>query len=110
MDKPGSWFLLAKCLKNTCGRVTFLYLKGHRSSSLLKMSLFHRYFSNVLLVKTYFLVSALVEHCRKWVNISKRAHTSSINVSVLIPDMQNESVERFLYEENTAHQWVYETF
>ena len=23
MDKPGSWFLLAKCLKNSCGRVTF---------------------------------------------------------------------------------------
>ena len=23
MDKPGSWFLLAKWLKNTCGRVTF---------------------------------------------------------------------------------------
>ena len=23
MDKSGSWFLLAKCLKNTCGRVTF---------------------------------------------------------------------------------------
>ena len=23
MDKPGIWFLLAKCLKNTCGRVTF---------------------------------------------------------------------------------------
>ena len=22
-DKPGSWFLLAKCLKNTCGRETF---------------------------------------------------------------------------------------
>ena len=22
-DKLGSWFLLAKCLKNTCGRVTF---------------------------------------------------------------------------------------
>ena len=22
MDKPGIWFLLAKCLKNTCGRVT----------------------------------------------------------------------------------------
>ena len=22
MDKPDSWFLLAKCLKNTCGRVT----------------------------------------------------------------------------------------
>ena len=23
MQKPGSWFLLAKCFKNTCGRVTF---------------------------------------------------------------------------------------
>ena len=23
IDKPGSWFLLAKCLKYTCGRVTF---------------------------------------------------------------------------------------
>ena len=23
MQKPGSWFLLAKYLKNTCGRVTF---------------------------------------------------------------------------------------
>ena len=22
-DKPGSWFLPVKCLKNTCGRVTF---------------------------------------------------------------------------------------
>ena len=31
MDNPGSWFLLPKCLKNTCGRVTFLhlYLKCH---------------------------------------------------------------------------------
>ena len=24
IDKPGSWFLLAKRVKNTCGRVTFL--------------------------------------------------------------------------------------
>ena len=23
MDKPGNWFSPAKCLKNTCGRVTF---------------------------------------------------------------------------------------
>ena len=23
MEKPGSWLLLAKCVKNTCGRVTF---------------------------------------------------------------------------------------
>ena len=28
MDKPGTWSLLAKCLKNNCGRVTF-YLKMH---------------------------------------------------------------------------------
>ena len=25
MDKPGSWFLLAKCLKNTCGRPQVLF-------------------------------------------------------------------------------------
>ena len=24
-DKPGNWFLLAKSLKSTCGRVTFCY-------------------------------------------------------------------------------------
>ena len=24
MDKPGSWFLLAKCLKNTCGSVALV--------------------------------------------------------------------------------------
>ena len=23
IDQPSSWFLLANCLKNTCGRVTF---------------------------------------------------------------------------------------
>ena len=23
MEKPGEWFLLAKCVKNTCGRMTF---------------------------------------------------------------------------------------
>ena len=23
MEKPGGWFLLAKCVKNTSGRVTF---------------------------------------------------------------------------------------
>ena len=38
MLKPGRWFLLAKCLKSTCGRVTFLikmhvvYLKCHSST------------------------------------------------------------------------------
>ena len=51
MDKPGSRFLLAKHVKNTCGRVTFLGA-GHRLAYLLKMTLFHKYFSHVLLVKT----------------------------------------------------------
>ena len=37
MDEQGSWFLPAKCLKNTSGRVTFcpdlpLYLKFHSST------------------------------------------------------------------------------
>ena len=26
MDKPGRWFLLAKCLKKTCGRVSLFTL------------------------------------------------------------------------------------
>ena len=42
MEKPGAWFLLAKCVKSTNGRVTFsvkiqvidqhLYLKCHSST------------------------------------------------------------------------------
>ena len=46
MQKPGSWFLLVKCLKNTCGKVTFsvkmqvddlhLYLKCHSSTGFFK--------------------------------------------------------------------------
>ena len=55
-DKPGSWFLLAKCLKNTCGRWP---------ASLLKMSLFHRCFSNILLVRTNYLVYTLLKHWSK---------------------------------------------
>ena len=39
--------------------------KGKRPASLLKMSLFHRCFSNILLVKTNYLVSTLVEHWSK---------------------------------------------
>ena len=44
--KPGSLFLLAKCLKNTCGRVTFLvkmqvddlhlYVKCHSSTGVIE--------------------------------------------------------------------------
>ena len=58
-DKPGSWLLLAKCLKNNCGGVTF------SPASLLKMSLFHRCYSNILLGKTNCMVSARVEHWSK---------------------------------------------
>ena len=46
MKKPGSWFVLAKCLKNTCGRVTFyvkmqvddldLSVKRHSSTSVVQ--------------------------------------------------------------------------
>ena len=35
---------------------------GHRPASLLKISLFQRCFSNILLVKTNYLVSRWVEH------------------------------------------------
>ena len=38
---------------------------GHWPASLLKMSLFHRCFSNILLVKTNYLVSTSVEHWSK---------------------------------------------
>ena len=31
MDKPGSWFLLAKCLENTCGSDILNKDAGHRS-------------------------------------------------------------------------------
>ena len=41
-DKPGSWFLLAKCSKNTFARVRFQVKMQVRPASLLKMSLFHR--------------------------------------------------------------------
>ena len=49
MAKSGGWFLLAKCVKNACGRVL--------QKSLLKMSLFYRCFSHILQVKTNYLVS-----------------------------------------------------
>ena len=55
MEKPGGWFLLAKCVKNTCGIETFHVKMG--PASLLKMSLFHRYFSHSLLVQNNYLVS-----------------------------------------------------
>ena len=49
MEKPGGWFLVAKYVENTYA--------AHQPASLLKMSLFHRYFSHIFLVRTIFLVS-----------------------------------------------------
>ena len=47
MEKPGSRFLLANCVKNMCGRVKFEDA-GHQTAFLLKMSLpqvFFTYFA-----------------------------------------------------------------
>ena len=66
MDKPASWFLLGKCLKKHLWKSHILSKDaGHRPASLLKMTLFHRCFSNILLVKTNYLASTSVEHWSK---------------------------------------------
>ena len=55
MGKPGSWFLLVKLVKNTCGGMTFS----------VKMQVIDRYFLHVVFVKTNYLASAQVEHWSK---------------------------------------------
>ena len=58
VDKPGSWFLLAKSLKKYLRKSDILNkYAGRWPASLLKMSLLHRWFSNILLLKTNYLVS-----------------------------------------------------
>ena len=53
MEKPGSWFLLAKCVKKHLRKSDILSKDaGHRPASLPKMSLFRRCFSFILLLKT----------------------------------------------------------
>ena len=45
LNKPGCWFLLAKCLKKHLWKSDILIKDaGHWPVSLLKMSLYHRYF------------------------------------------------------------------
>ena len=57
-NKPGGWFLLAKYLKNTLWNGDILSKDvGHRRASLLKLSLSHKCFSNLLIVKITYLVS-----------------------------------------------------
>ena len=56
IQKPGSRFLPAECLKNRIGKWV-------------KMSLFHRCFSNILLVNTNYLVYPELEH---WSEMGKK--------------------------------------
>ena len=61
-DKPGSWFLPAKMFEKYLWKSGILSKDAcHRPASLLKISLFQKGFSNILLVKTNYLVSTLVE-------------------------------------------------
>ena len=67
---PGRWFLIAKCLKNTCGRVTFyvkiqvnglhLYLKYH--SFTLPQVFFKHCASKNQLPNLYVVSGTLVEN------------------------------------------------
>ena len=55
--------LLAQCLKKHQWKNDISSKDaGHQLVTLLKMSFYHRCFSNILLVKTNYLVSAQVEH------------------------------------------------
>ena len=58
MKKPGGWFFTGKMCEKRMWKSDILSKDaGHRAASLLKMSLFHRCFSQVLQVKTNYLVS-----------------------------------------------------
>ena len=52
--------------------------EDHRLASLLKLSLFHRCFSNNMLVKTNYLVSTFVEH---WLEMGVRLTLGSEKIS-----------------------------
>ena len=66
MDKPGSWFFTTKMFEKHLWKSDILSKdSGHRPASLLKMPLFHRCFSNILVVKTNYLVSTYVEYWLK---------------------------------------------
>ena len=57
MEKPGSWFLLVKCLKNTCGRVTFYSnVKCHSSTGV-----FHKHFASKIQLPGFYINETLVE-------------------------------------------------
>ena len=79
MDRPSSWFLLAKCVKKHLWKsdilrkdagqepaslVKMILTKdaGYWPVSLIKMSLYHRCFSHILLEKINYLASSCEEH------------------------------------------------
>ena len=55
MDKPGSWFSLAKCLKNTCGRVTF-YVNATLPQ------VFFKHFASKIQLPGFYISGILVEN------------------------------------------------
>ena len=61
---------------------------GHRPASLLKMSFFHSCFSNILLVKTNYLVSTEVEHWSKmgWITAEKNNNQRQLLVLAFMLD------------------------
>ena len=54
-DKPVGWFFTSKIFEKHLSKSDIL---SHRPASLLKMSIFHKRFSNALPVKTNYLVSS----------------------------------------------------
>ena len=73
LNKPGSWFLLAKCLKNHLWKSDIIIKDtSHWPVSLLKMSLYHNYFLANFASKIQLYISGffIVEYWsinRKWV-------------------------------------------
>ena len=68
MDKPGSWFLLAKCLKNTCGSDILSKDTGRRSSTFIftwNVSLplvFFKHFASKNQLHGFYIIGTLVEN------------------------------------------------
>ena len=81
MDKPGSWFLLAKCLKNTCGRLTFFTLP----------QVFFKHFTSKNQLPGFYITGTLVKNGLK----AFKNLTSMINGHF---DIWNVFMQKVLYE------------
>ena len=68
LNKPGSWFLRATCLKNHLQKSDIIIKDaGHWTVSLLKMSLYHNYFlanfaSKIQLYISGFFICGILKH------------------------------------------------